>query len=362
VDALGPACIITYCPRKPSSDGIQYVCPKAAKTAEDNYRIRIEPMDVHVVLRHEAMDGPLVWSVLRWGNRRDLSLIRRLGRLRNLAQPEDAAVVRTRNGIIRGDRKKRLNTIFNRPMLESEAFPSHTFLDLDGANIPLNSDPRIDRKGSTDLQAFELPQLLVKKGFQQSAQRFRAAQVNRTSVLCSDNFVTVHGPAEILETAAAVYNSVLATYYLFLTSSRLGTYRPAVLQHELLGMPLPDSAINRTPQVRSFEQLDALVRQAMDLKDSEWALIEDRVQLTLQDFFAGPESAARQTTSRDETASELRTFAEYVIRVLNAAFGSRVQCTAILFAETDSHAHLAVRLMAIHSEARAEDSHCAHFA
>jgi len=240
-------------------------------------------------------------------------------------------------------------------MLESQAFPSETFLDLDGSSLSVNTDPAIDRKGSTDLSAFELPQLLVKKGYQQSVQRFRAEQIRNSSVLCSDNFITVHGPADILETAAAIYNSVVAIYYLFLTSSRLGTYRPAVLQHELLGVPMPESHITLTPRTRTFKQIDALVRPAMDLKESEWALIEDRVQYTLKDFFAGPESPARHSTNRSETSSELLTFAEYVIRVLSAAFGARFKASAIVFAEANNQVPLAVRIMAIRLAADGED-------
>jgi hypothetical protein len=348
VDAVAPACIVTYSPGKPTSDIIQYVCPKPTKTAEDNYRIRIEPGDVHTVFREEAINETLVWSVLRWGNRRDLSLIRRLTKFTNLAQHESAEVVHTRNGIIRGDRKKKLKTLVGRPILESEAFPSDIFLVLDGASLPINSDPWIDGKGSTDLRAFELPQLIIKKGFQQSVRRFRAVRVQNKSALCSDSYITVQGPAEILDTAIATYNSSLAIYFLFLTSSRLGTYRPAVLQHELLGVPLPDRPVKLSSRIRTFEQLDALVRSSIDLKESEWALIEDRVHYTLSDFFAGPESPGRLSTSRNETATELRLFAEYVIRVLGAAFGERFQSSATLFAESDGQTPLAVRMLAIH--------------
>jgi hypothetical protein len=348
VDAVAPACIITYRPRKPTSDTIQYVCPKPAKTPEDNYRIRVEPGDVHSVFRDEAIHETLVWSVLRWGNRRDLALIRRLATFSNLAKHEAAGVVRSRTGIIQGDRKKQLKTILGKPILVSEAFPSDTFLNLDGASLPLNSDPSVHSKESTDFTAFELPQLIIKKGFQQSARRFRAVRVQNKSALCSDSYITVNGPAEILDTAAATYNSILAIYCLFLTSSRLGTYRPAVLQNELLGVPMPDRPVKVSSRIRTFEQLDALVRSAIDLKESEWALIEDRVHYTLSDFFAGSESPGRLATSRSETASELRVFAEYVMRVLGAAFGAQFQSSATLFVESDEQAPLAVRMIAIH--------------
>jgi len=347
-DAVAPACVITYCPRRPVSDTIQYVCPKPVRTPEDNYRIRVEPCDVHSVLREEAIHETLVWSVLRWGNRRDLSLIRRLGRFNNLAKEEESGVLRSRTGVIRGDRKKRLKTIVGKPILESGSFPPGTFLNLDGASLPTNCDPHVDRKASTDLGAFQLPQLIIKKGFQQSARRFRAVRVQNESAVCSDSYVTVSGGTEILDTAAAVYNSILAIYCLFLTSSRLGTYRPAVLQNELLKVPMPDRPIRVTSSVRTLEQLDALVRSALDLKESEWALIEDRVHYTLSDFFAGSESPGRSSTSRSEGASELRVFAEYVIRVLGAAFGARFRSSATVFAESDEQAPLAVRMIAIH--------------
>jgi hypothetical protein len=50
--------------------------------------------------------------------------------------------------------------------------------------------------------------------------------------------------------------------------------------------------------IRAYAQVDKLVRSSFDLKDPEWALIEDRVEFTLKDYFAGLESPARQPTSR----------------------------------------------------------------
>ena len=353
-EATGPACVITYSTRSECSDLIQYISPRATKTASDNYRIRIEPGDVHTVYREEAINEPLVWSVLRWGHRRDLALIRKLSRFTSLAQHESAKRVSTSSGIIRGDRKKALNNIVGRPILESEGFPPDVFLELCGTDLPINQDPSVHSKGSTDFGPFELPQLIIKKGFQQAAHRFRAALVTEKSILCSDSYVTVHGPSSILRTAAAVYNSSIAIYFLFLTSSRLGTYRPAVLQRELLNMPLPERLITIDRRTKTFNNLDVAVRQAWDLKESEWAIIEDRVQYTIQDFFEGAESAGRLPTSRvdapneESTPNEVAVFCEYLIRVLKAVFGSRVELSATIFAELEGHAPLAVRMVAIH--------------
>jgi hypothetical protein len=77
-DAISPACSVLLRPVKPDGQPITYICPKPSSTAEDYYRMVIAPHDIHRVAVVDAATDPLVWTVLLWGGRRDLSLIRRL--------------------------------------------------------------------------------------------------------------------------------------------------------------------------------------------------------------------------------------------------------------------------------------------
>lgn len=139
-DAISPACILTCRPGGQTEKPIQYVCPKPGRTADDNYRVTVEPGDVHFVRVDEAQHDLLVWCVLRWGSRRDLAFIRRLLKMPNLASHVKNRLAKTRDGIIRGDRKKRVRGILNRPILKDQQFPGDVFLLLDGSALARNHD------------------------------------------------------------------------------------------------------------------------------------------------------------------------------------------------------------------------------
>lgn len=346
-NAISPACVVTLKPGESTSSAIQYLCPKPDRTADDNYRIKIEPGDVHKVYPDEAAD-PLVWNVLRWGGRRDLAFVRQLLGLTSLATYDKRRTILKRDGIIRGDRKKAVEEIIGRRLLSAEQFPAKAFLKMDGSTLPRNEDPQVDGKASTDFAAFALPQLIIKKTRQQQAGRFRAVLVEEESVICSHSYVSVHGPEQILEAAALVYNSLLAVYFLFLTSSRLGTYRPEVLTSELLRVPLPSSVGRRNSRIRTFDDIDAQVRRLFDFKEVEWALIEDRMAFTFPDFASGSSSPGRQPTKRDEQNSELVGFCDYFLNVLRASLGEKRAFSATIFRERSGDSTLAVRMVAVH--------------
>jgi hypothetical protein len=347
-EAISPACVISLRPGSSTNKPIQYICPKPDRTAEDNYRINIEPSDVHTVYPDEVLHDSLVWHVLRWGGRRDLAFVRQLLKFQNLAKYEQEGTLKKRDGIIRGDRKKKVKKIVGCRLLASEQFPPKVFLRMEGSALPVNEDPWVDGKASTDFAAFSLPQLIIKKTRQQQPGRFRAVLVEAESVICSHSYVSVHGPKPILESAALVYSSLLTVYFLFLTSSRLGTYRPEVLTAELLQVPLPDSGAMRRLKVRNFDDVDAQVRQLFDFKTAEWALVEDRIAYTLPDFAAGLDSPGRQATTRDRKKSELISFCDYFLSVLQASLGEGRPISATIFTEPPGEEKLPVRLVAIH--------------
>jgi len=91
--------------------------------------------------------------------------------------------------------KKKVKKIVGRRLLASEQFPPKVFLRMEGSALPVNEDPWVDGKASTDFAAFSLPQLIIKKTRQQQPGRFRAVLVEAESVICSHSYVSVHGPS-----------------------------------------------------------------------------------------------------------------------------------------------------------------------
>jgi hypothetical protein len=115
-------------------------------------------------------------------------------------------------------------------------------LVLDAKILPVNDDPWTHSKDSSKFGAFQLPQLLIKQSWIQENARFRAVVVRDSptgkGVICSQSYISAHSDSRefsILEAAALSYNSILAVYYLLLTSGRFGR-------------------IARSPSLRKFDE------------------------------------------------------------------------------------------------------------
>jgi hypothetical protein len=308
----------------------------------DEFNILVEPIDGKAIYADDAANDSEVWPILMWGNQRDRALIQRLKHLRSIERnvPSDG----TRRGIEFGDRKQHRPELADRRILRKPDFPSGDLFWLCAVDLPTLDDPHIHLKDSTDFSAFSLPQLVIKRSWCRPISRFQARIVDaseKSGVLCTQSYVTVHLPIERMheiEAACLSYNSILAVYFLLLTSSRFASYRPEPLVEELLRVPIPEPCSNLLDGLRSVEDIDQRVREAFNFKDAEWALVEDLFNVTLPDFKGDADSPGRkrtqrQTDSRDEEP-ELRHYCEYFIRVLKAGFGQDKQIRATVFHET----------------------------
>lgn len=360
-EAISPACIITMCANPPDGEPLSYICPKPVRTNEDDYRIVIEPQDINLIYQQEAIGDPLVWTALMWGGRRDLALVRRLRQEPNLEKLEIDGIIKKRQGVNRGDRRKLQESINGRRILKSTRFPDGTFLFLDVKELNINNDTRTDSRASTDFSAFELPQLILKQGWQTSNKRFQAAITvsddGSQGILCSKSYVSVHTPEKyrsVLEAACLTYNSKLAVYYLLLSSGRFAAYRPEINVEDLVRVPIPEPRLKLLQELKTFDDVDERVREAFSFKDSEWVLIDDLFNYTLPDFKGDSSSPGRKTTrsshkksSRDGAEPVLRKYCEYFLRVIKAGFGEDKNVCATIFQEQLT-THLPVRLVAIH--------------
>jgi len=360
-DAVSPACIITMSATPPDGEPLTYICPKPVMTNEDDYHIVIEPDYINTIYPQEAIKDPLVWTALMWGGKRDLSLMRRLNQELSIEKLKNQRIVKTRQGIIRSDRSKKQKDIVGKHILESKKFPDSTFLFLEAKSLPVNNDPCTHSRDSTDFSAFEMPQMILKQGWQISSQRFQAAITipddNNRGVLCSKSYVSVHISekySSLLETACLTYNSKIAVYYLLLSSNRFTSYRPETNVGDLLRVPIPEACPVLLENIQTFDEVDEWVRIAFSFKDSEWVLINDLFNYTLLDFKGDGASPGRRKThrvdnsqSQNNTEPELTAYCEYFLRVLKAGFGQDKQVCATIFQE-QTKTLLPIRLIAIH--------------
>jgi hypothetical protein len=355
--ATSPPAIITMKlarVNEPASEFV-YMCPKPARTVEDEYRLLIGPYDVHTVRTKEVVSSRNVLTTLLWGSRRDLALLGKLSVLPTLQGKKDKGDLTTREGIIRGNRRKEQAALTGRRMLEAPNFPESTFLTLDPAILPTNTDARTDSRASTNFDAFTPQQLLIKQSWVRANRRFRAVRVRSAEtegVLCSQAYVSVRADARsegLLNAACLVYNSNFAMYWLYLTNHRLASFIAEATVTDLLQVPLPKLKEQGADMlsVDGFEEVDERVRLALGLQDADWALISDFFTYTLPDFKNLHDAPGRRPTGRADGSGELPGYCNYLLRVLTAAFDDTERFSATIFTE-DGPERLAVRLVAIH--------------
>ncbi len=348
-DTASPPCIVTLRPSEPDSQPLLYICPKQIRptggpeVTDSQYAVIIEPHDISQIWPEEAASQPHVWTALAWGGRRDLALIKRLGAEENLQKLFREKRVDSREGLIRGAIEHR--EILERHIIEEEDFPDGTLLALSVEGLPVNQNPKVHRR--TDLKAFSLPQLLIKQGWTKLTGRFRAVVSNATTgngAICSQSYISVHTESKsILESAALSYNSVLAVYFLLLTSGRLASYRPEPLVEEMRSVPFAPPQDDMLAGLKTFEDVDERVRKVFGFKDAEWTLVDDLFRYTLPDFQGDETSPGRQPTERAprfvqpaKAEPQLAAYCRYFARVLKAGFGQDKPVCATIF-QDDAH-------------------------
>ena len=362
-NAISPACIITLSVQKPDIEHLTvYICPKPNCSNEDNYYIRIEPQDINTIYLQEAIWQPLVWTVLMWGGRRDLNLIQHLARHETLSKYEKKGLVKTRQGVIPGDRKRYQEELLGRRRIWKAKFPQNTFLNLNAEDLPINNDPMTHSRDSTDFSAFEIPQLILKQSWQASSKRFQAAIIepdehSHRGVICSETCVSVHisnDYADLLKTACLIYNSRIAVYYLFLLNASFASERPKVTVGNLLSVPIVQREGLDLDIVKTYNDVDRIAGELFALKDSEYVLINDLINYTLADFKGDKFSPGRLKTHRfgqtlldNNEEPELKEYCEYFLRVIKAGFGQNKKVCATIFQE-ETNNYLPVRFVAIY--------------
>lgn len=355
-NAVKGPCVFTFQKCLPKDDDVVvYIAPKESKSAEDSFRVVIEPNDIHEFRHSETFTFPHLWTALAWGTWRDVEFIAALDGFKNLATLKVDGEIATREGVIRGNRKKQLPKLIGRRIMSVATFSDDALMSLNSSDLPINEDDRLDGAASTDFSAFDLPQLIVKQSWLAGPGRFRAAMVNSTpqvgGVLCSDSYVSVcalDGNTDLLETICIVFNSSFATYFQLLTSGRFAAFIPQPLESELRSIPLPEITSNALTGITKFEEIDSRVLDLFGFKTVERVLIEDLFRFTLPDFKGDSQSPGRLPTPRGSGKDpDMRIYAEQLIRVLKAGFGKDRQLAATIFQEKDD-TRLPVRMVAIH--------------
>ncbi len=353
VSSDSPVCIITMRPIPPDGEPLTYICPKPTKSFHDTDLLIIEPQDVNTVFPSEGANEPHIWTALMWGGRRDWELIQEVSRGLKFKILKNCDAIIPRLGIMGGKDLVDHPDILGRRILTSDDQIEGSFLRLQADKLGKITDARSRRR--TDLEAFEIPQLVLKRSWLAGEERFRAFLVDPDElgqgILTTDAFISIHAPLDqraTLEAACLTYNSAFAVYYLLLTSGRFASERPALLVQEALNVPIPDTSVGPMSKLGDPRAVDLTIRNAFGFSDLQWALIQDLVTCTVPYFKSGEPLPARQTHRVQTRKSELETYSDYFLRVLQAGFGDERPVTCVAFVERESQPRLPIRLLAIY--------------
>lgn len=355
---IGPACVVVFGVQEPKPERlIHFYTPKPVRPSQAGQEFVIEPQDVNKVSHSDAANDPLVWPILSLGGPRDLQLVRRLQACDNLERLKKKGKVITRLGIIPGNRKKRLDDeLASVPYFDAAQFPENVFLEFDVSGLSPWGDPRVADSDSTNFEAFKRPQLLIKQSFSASLGRFRAVLVRSNDpvwgTISKKTYLSVRdltSEAANIRSACLVFNSIIATYFLCLTSSRVGHYIPEALTRELLRVPLPPAPPS-FEQLDSFEAIDELTKALFELTQADWVMIEDFLEYTLPDAIRKSLGPGRQSTTHNPSRLDtepLTAYSRTFIRVLKSTFGKDKPICATIFQEAKGN-RLPIRMITIH--------------
>lgn len=280
-NSIAPTCAIVLQPVPPDESTVIFARARGHLEGGSRHSVIIEASDVHALEKQESGEDPWVWSALWHGSRRDLHLVHRLAKLpRSIG-----SLGRRRMGIVRGsDPEKRRSepTIVGKRILDQPDFPDDVFLTLDADILPKNTDPYITKRDSSDLSAFQSPQLLIKLSRVQSEHRFRAVVVDnhgrQEGVLCRQSYRSVcvqEAQRDYLSAACLMLNSALAAYFLTLTGSRFAGFIPTALNQELDSLPVPSQWRGNLAALNNFADVDREVYELLRLPEADRVRVED---------------------------------------------------------------------------------------
>lgn len=341
--AVGPACIIIMRPLPPNDEPIAYWSPKKTQTSEDQYRVVIEAQDLNWVWPEEAANDPVVWPALMWGGRRDLRFIRRL---RNESETLGSGIEKGNWFLIRGFQRGAKNARdypdrIGYPVLENHTIWNQRSIVSNASQFPPNENPMFEKPRK--LEVFKLPATVLKESWTVTAgKKFRGIFVTPTkktkkhdTLLVRNSFLVVKSQSkESLSALTIALNSSFAVYYLFMTSGRLASYRPALRNQDLKEMPLPTEKLS-VKQLKKINEadIDAAAFDLYKLNSVERILVNDFLDITLRDAkdAIAPHGRNPVFTRSDEYSEKLEIYSKWFIDVLQSGFGRDKQVCASIF-------------------------------
>jgi len=285
-EAMCPACIVGFTVGTPPRDHeIEYIAPKVNRVDLRDGLISVAPQDRKWIRLSDLLDDErgdpmsVVWKTHLWGTPRDQKLLDYLFTLPRLSE-----LVGTPTQMEKGTKRWAKGQGFQPLPASKEANRDAHFLaearvttpkivgDLYYLPIELTQELnaylkdkgyRIDRfHRSRDERIFQAPMVLLNQGFTKATFVDYAVRFQHSM----QSFVAPEADSDGLKLLALCFKSKLFRYFVFHTSSNIGTERDKVHLDEVLRLPffLPEHHFNPESGKRILKKIVSLANQHLE--------------------------------------------------------------------------------------------------
>jgi hypothetical protein len=346
--AATPICIAYYKKTFPynASDTIEYCAPQTWIQSNLIDSLVVDSADVKFLPRHECQKPDTkIWKIAMWGNVRDFRLLSLLN---------DKSAIQLKSWFkqdkwlhasgLNGDSKHK--DFAPDSIIETKDIKRY----YTSGNIAVPND-KYYRK--IDRNLFQPPFIAVKKGQKDGRQmtQITASYIDNPAYCKSGVFImnkNNDASQDMKKSLVAFFNSDLATYYLFLSTSSWGIERDQIMLNEYLELPaffqdagdlsiiagLFDELIDELKhEISDFDlikqketEINRKLEKIVGLTENEQILIQDMLKFGLDLFEQGEKSIGFERTSKDENEAyacvihdELNDFLQHSPHKVNVA-------------------------------------------
>ena len=326
--ATVPVSIVYYQKRYPEniSETIEYCAPKTYVKSNVIDGLVIDSTDIKFLPRHECQKPDTkIWKIAMWGNQQDFAFLN---------------VLMKKNKPLSADKKliygRGLNADSENPDFVPQKIIKTSSIDRYYTSESNASEANIKYYRKNNDNLFTPPYIIVKQG---QHNREIASSIIDYKAYCTTGAFVINGenlPLSLKKTLVAYFNSDIAKYILFLTSSSWGIEREQIFLNELIEIPsvLSEQDIEYNTINQCFDNIaNSLIRglfneqiisnnenailsklyKILDISPKEQILIEDTLKFSLDLFEQGENSIGFKRTLPEENKS----YAEMICNELN---------------------------------------------
>jgi hypothetical protein len=373
--AVGPVSIVFYQKQAPIkiNNTIEYWAPKTYLKNSLVDGVVIDGTDIKFLPRKECQNpSTQIWKIAMWGTLEDFKLIKKLQELPTLVEFMEEKEMTKALGLqfmdsttdepiededisklpyLRPEQIKRYYTNRNDfgklidDVSEKSKVIYKEYYNL-SKEIELKKISTFRRLNKKTKEVFYKPHLVIKKGL--SNTKLCASILDENCAFNSKVLGVSGGSKELLQSLAAIINSNLATYYLFLISSSIGIEREEIQTREIYSLPLDfnENIYQKLSQkldeikIRVSEnypmhidvsdlenQINIILSTLYSLTTKEQILIDDFININVSLLFEGHKSVALKGVTSAENKSyasliskELNTFLQSEKSIVNASY------------------------------------------